>query len=48
MSPLFRKVTGNEVEATVAHVQMTERRSYGEAKVRITHRVRVHPTELTP
>jgi hypothetical protein len=36
---LFRRTRGNEAEATVAQVNMTERLSYGEAKVRVTYLV---------
>ena len=39
MSPLFRRTRGEEAQATVTAVKMTERRSYGEAKVRITYHV---------
>lgn len=34
---LFRKTRGEEADATVAQVVMTERLSYGEAKVRVTY-----------
>lgn len=36
---LFRKARGDETDATVAKVTMTERLSYGEAKVRVTYLV---------
>ncbi len=34
---MFRKRTTDDADATVAAVKMTERRSYGEAKVRVTY-----------
>ena len=34
---MFGKAKGEQAQATVAQVKMTERRSYGEAKVRITY-----------
>jgi hypothetical protein len=36
---LFRKARADEAHATIAEVTMTERRSYGEAKVRVTYLV---------
>ena len=35
----FRKTRGEEAEATTVRVTMTERLSYGEAKVHVTYRV---------
>ena len=37
MARLFRRATGEEAQATIARVTMTERRSYGEAKVRVAY-----------
>jgi hypothetical protein len=37
--PLFRRRTTSEADATVAAVTMTERCSYGEAKVRVDYAV---------
>jgi hypothetical protein len=39
MSPLFRKGRREEGEARVSQVEMVERTSYGEAKVRIVYSV---------
>ena len=39
MNHLFRKRTTIDADATVAAVKMTQRRSYGEAKVRVTYAV---------
>lgn len=39
MKALFRKAGGKEADATVAEVTMTDRLSYGEAKVRVTYLV---------